>query len=496
MRVQRYTTKQIITLTDADKLGAGGEAVIYIVPDHPELVAKIWHKPTPERARKLLVMLSNPPSDPMAAQGHASIAWPCDLLLSGGPKQHIVGFIMPRVQHMQPIIDFFNPRTRLQKCPLFNYFYLIRTARNLATAVRAVHERGYVIGDLNESNVLVSDTALVTLVDTDSFQVWDAQNGVMYRCRVGKPEFTPPELQGKTFSQFDREPRHDLFGLGVLIFQLLMEGAHPFAGVYQKQGDPPTLDQRIAAGHFPHGQDPRIPYSAAPSALPFDTLPEVLKHLFNRCFRDGHLSPAQRPDTLSWQFGLEDAEKALVLCWDNDQHVYPVHLTQCPWCQRKKLLGGRDPFPSPRDVKEGKHLAPPPAVRTQPATSRGPRRITIPPAGGSLPPIPRPIPASPSSTRASRRGSSRNNPIYQAFGTVNRNDIAWAAIILSVIVWLMMLLPAHYLVLKFLVTLLSVLAGIGGEIHAHSWWCDGRGRWLARSALALSALAMFILLRG
>lgn len=79
---------------------------------------------------------------------------------------------------------------------------------------------------------------------------------------------------------------------------------------------------------------------------------------------------------------------------------------------------------------------------------------------------------------------------------MNRNDIAWAAIILSVIVWLMMLLPAHYLVLKFLVTLLSVLAGIGGEIHAHSWWCDGRGRWLARSALALSALAMFILLRG
>ena len=59
--------------------------------------------------------------------------------------------------------------------------------------MRALHERGYVVGDVNESNILVNRGALVTLIDTDSFQVRSAEQ--VYRCRVGKPEYTPPELQ-------------------------------------------------------------------------------------------------------------------------------------------------------------------------------------------------------------------------------------------------------------------------------------------------------------
>ena len=61
---------------------------------------------------------------------------------------------MRRVDKVRRILEFYNPRSRLQTCPLFHYGYLLRTARNLAAAVRAVHERGYVIGDVNESNIL------------------------------------------------------------------------------------------------------------------------------------------------------------------------------------------------------------------------------------------------------------------------------------------------------------------------------------------------------
>ena len=63
--------------------------------------------------------------------------------------------------------------------------------------------------------------------------------GSYYRCPVGKPEFTPPELQGRLFAHLDRAPEHDLFGLAVLIFQLLMEGTHPFAGVFLGHGGRP-----------------------------------------------------------------------------------------------------------------------------------------------------------------------------------------------------------------------------------------------------------------
>ena len=55
--------------------------------------------------------------------------------------------------------------------PSFNRRYLHRTARNLAAALRALHESDYVIGDLNESNVMVTPSALVTVIDADSFQV-------------------------------------------------------------------------------------------------------------------------------------------------------------------------------------------------------------------------------------------------------------------------------------------------------------------------------------
>jgi DNA-binding helix-hairpin-helix protein with protein kinase domain len=305
---------------------------VYALPQQGALVAKIYHTPTAAHARKLSAMLANPPDDPMAGQ-HISIAWPVDLL-QAVPGRAIVGFVMPRVTGVQSIIDFYNPMTRRQRCPLFNYAYLHRTAHNLAATVRAIHVRGYVIGDVNESNILVTDTALVTLVDTDSFQVPDPHTGVVYRCPVGKPEFTPPELQGKPFAQIDRAPEHDLFGLAVLLFQLLMEGTHPFAGVFQGSGDPPLLETRIAAGHFPYATRQPGLYHPSPVAPPWEVLHSTLRQLFRRCFENGHHTPSARPDAATWQQALHDAEVALVTCATNNQHRYGNHLTRCPWCER------------------------------------------------------------------------------------------------------------------------------------------------------------------
>ena len=111
MRFQRASNSEIVTLAEQHRLGAGGEARIYALPQEPGLVAKIWHKPTPERSRKLRVMLANPPTDPMGAQQHASIAWPVDLLHVPGRAQALAGFIMPRVENMRPVGEFSSPRS-------------------------------------------------------------------------------------------------------------------------------------------------------------------------------------------------------------------------------------------------------------------------------------------------------------------------------------------------------------------------------------------------
>ena len=332
------------------ELGKGGEACVYVISQ--DLAAKIYHKPTAEHERKLEVMVSNPPDDPMLSQGHVSIAWPIDLLYSGN---RFAGYLMPKVSGMTGIMEFYNPKTRRSICPLFSYRYLYRTAHNLAAAMRAIHERGYVVCDVNANNTLAADKALVTMIDTDSFQVPDPQRGIIYRCPVGTPEFTPPELQGKQFSLFDRSVEHDYFGLAVLIFHLLIEGAHPFDGVFKGAGDPPLPEERISLGYFPYSRTQVVPVQPRPISLPFDILPPGLQTLFIRCFESGHRNPKARPNVETWQRELRRTERNLIQCSINDQHLYGGHLQSCPWCERTRRLRGRDPFPSTQAVQQGQY---------------------------------------------------------------------------------------------------------------------------------------------
>lgn len=444
-------------------------------------------------------MLTNPPVDPMVGQGHVAIAWPADLLLLQRTSNEVCGFVMPRVRDMHPIIDFFNPRTRLQRSPLFNWFYLHRTARNLVIAIRALHDRGYVVGDINESNLLVSETALVTIVDTDSFQVWDAASGTLFRCRVGRPEFTPPELQGQSFARVNREPTQDHFGIGTLVFQLLMEGTHPFAGVYHGAGEAPIYAERIAAGHFPHVASAAVPFTPMPAGPRFNWLHPVLQDLFVRCFCDGHTEPARRPDAVSWRYGLEEAEAALVSCHDNAQHVFSNHLAGCPWCERRQMLGGRDPFPSAEAVQRGEHRKPPPRRRRptpasgRPTVAHWSSVLRPAPPTGSAPPLPRPIPPSSARSRLPRAfPPGQSDPLQQAFGALRRNEWAWAAFGLGALGLGLTLFPPIR-PLTTLIALLGVVIGLVGEYKAGDWQCAGRGRGVARAAIVVSAIDLVIL---
>jgi serine/threonine protein kinase len=346
MQVKRLSNSEVIHLDEI--LGTGGEGSVYGILKYPSWVAKIYHpqKVTLEHSYKLKVMFENPPQDASIVNGHPAIAWPLDLLIKTDGNQEIVGFLMHRVSQMRPIHDFYTPKTRRQEIPAFTYLGLHRIARNLAIAVSRLHERGYIIGDINESNILVdSNTALVTLVDVDSFQVHDTKRGMTYRCPVGKPEFTPPELQGVSFRDCDRIPEHDLFGLGVLIFQLLMEGTHPFDGVFQGKGEVPAIASRISIGHFPYSNHV-VPYLPKPFAPDLEILHPGLRQSFLSCFQDGYRDSQVRLTARAWVQALVEAENALVQCSANPQHHYGKHGNDCPWCTRTHQLKGLDPFPS------------------------------------------------------------------------------------------------------------------------------------------------------
>lgn len=327
-------------------LGRGGEAKICPVTTRRDVVAKIYHSPSPERAAKVQVMIASPPTDPTAPQGHVSICWPTTLLFdSFNNSRRFVGFLMHRVDLSSsfPVALLYNPTDRQRTIPAFTWRYLIRTAKNIASAVDAIHSRGYIVGDVNESNVLVDNKAMVTVVDCDSMQVPEPGTGKCFRCPVGKAEYTPPELQGCDFRHVDRVATHDDFALGVLFFQLLMEGTHPFSGVWRAGGDPPLVGERIRIGASPY-----IDGSSAkpmPGAPPFGILSLELQTLFRRCFCNGHKSPSSRPTPKEWWSALNATEQGLHTCARTSLHIYGAHLAECPWCERVRLLGGSDPLP-------------------------------------------------------------------------------------------------------------------------------------------------------
>jgi serine/threonine protein kinase len=319
-------------------IGRGGEAVVYRVLNQRDSLAKIYEPvPRPNYPLKLAWMVEHPPENPTQSLHHPSLAWPDGLFYDS--KRKLVGYRMPHILDAVPLLEVFNPRRRAEVLPEFDRRYLHRTARNLAAAFSALHRSGYVAGDVNESNVLVTPTALVTLIDTDSFQVREERNGssIIYPNPVAKPEYMPPELHGKNLMDVTRLPDHDAFGLAVLIFQLLMEGSHPFRAQWLGQGDPPSLDVRIAQGVFPYAEETALQVAPPKNAPGLDTLHPWLAELFRRCFVDGHRSPRWRPGPDLWARAIKQAEDALICC--SEGHFYSGHLTRCPYCiiQQKRL---------------------------------------------------------------------------------------------------------------------------------------------------------------
>lgn len=349
-----YTNRDGQPLTTVQEVGRGGEGIVYTVAGRPGLVAKIYHPMlrTAQREAKLAAMLRQPPADDGRAltPPHVALAWPTDLLFADGA---FAGFLMPRIERSPNLVALFNPMLRRQRYPHADQRFLYRTGRNLATVMAALHSRGHIVGDLNQKNILVKPNALVTLVDTDSFQI-SAGNGHCYHCAVGVPDYTPPELQGQALATIERQSYHDAFGFSVLLFQLLMEGYHPFTGrpLTAALRDVDQLSLHcLQQGWFPYSNNRAV--QPPPAAPHFTWLPPEIRRLFLQSFLVGYTEPARRPTALAWMQALARAEDKLVQCGRQREHWYSNHLDHCPLCERAAKLGAvspvvNQPRPQPR----------------------------------------------------------------------------------------------------------------------------------------------------
>ncbi|MCX8516947.1 MAG: helix-hairpin-helix domain-containing protein, partial [Rhodoferax sp.] len=324
-------TKTLVTSKGAPiqigrELGKGGEGSVFEVPALANQVAKLYHQlPDAKKQAKQTFMAST-----VDQQLLNYVAWPQETLhpSRGGP---VVGFLMSKVVGKDPVHMVYSPAHRRQDRPKAAWDFLLYVARNTAAAFEALHTHGHVLGDVNQGNILVGGDSKVVLIDSDSFQV--NANGSLHLCEVGVAHFTPPELQGlSSFQGFTRTANHDNFGLALLIFHLLFGGRHPYSGVPLKPGVGDALETDIKGFRYAYANDTATRgISPPPRSIPMSMVPDSMGAMFQMAFTDkGALGG--RPNAKQWESALDGVRIRLKKCSASSVHVYPDHLSKCPWC--------------------------------------------------------------------------------------------------------------------------------------------------------------------
>lgn len=326
------STSERITLLS--EIADSGEAKVWRTNHHGYL-AKIYHEPTPERMEKLAVMIAHPPKEPNSHLNHISFAWPNSSLRN--PQGDYVGFLMPEVKGGKELIDVYNPQRRKKLKLEIDWRFLHTSALNIASLIAALHEAGYVLGDINPKNILVNNRALPSIIDTDSFQVKSPQNGKIHRCLVGFPGYTPPELMGKDFAKIEQTEVHDRFRLALIIYQLLFSGNSPFEGKWTGAGETPELDERIKRGIWLYSENSLI--ERVDRTIPLKIVHPAIRECFIKCFNDGYKNPHLRPTAKEWLEALRIGNDRLTVCDRVDSHFYSRTYGSCYWCDRSAKLG-------------------------------------------------------------------------------------------------------------------------------------------------------------
>lgn len=328
-------------LTLTDRVGVGAQGGVFRVAGSP-LLAKLiigadHASPTARKLDRMVRHGRAPRTVKFLAVTPPRAAWPLVRIATGNGR--VVGFLMTDLTAWYHSFDvFFSPQSRHAAFPGATYALALAAARDLSALVADLHAEHYVIGDLKAGNLWLDAEGRVAISDADSFQFTEGE--AFFACRVRSDGYIAPELSASP----ERLPdvHTDSFALGVLVHQLLMCGAHPFAGI-GPDGDYRGLDDN-AARRRTRLLDPasvRVP----PGTPPLSALPRPVRALLKRCFDPGGAGPRSRPSAREWFETLSECAtaRALKQCSVIATHCYPSDIPWCPWCDVRKI--GVDCFP-------------------------------------------------------------------------------------------------------------------------------------------------------
>jgi DNA-binding helix-hairpin-helix protein with protein kinase domain len=292
---------------------SGGEGALHTVISPVRFanhVAKIFHphkRNDQRREDKINYLIEHIP-DFEYSVGHDSIIWVEKSLYD--EKNKFVGFIMPKAsgEKLEILCAPRLPRHLSAEWKRFDHSneeslkLRLKVCYNIATSIHQIHASGrYVMVDLKPDNILINVNGLISIVDTDSFEVIE-DGEVIFPATVVTPEYSPAEYyEGVRPGETIIHESWDRFSLAVIFYRILF-GIHPFAASARPPYDNfVTLGDKIHQGLYVQDPEKKDLFSIIPAPhRKFDKIDEELKKLFQSTFAIGHLEPKKRSSAEQW----------------------------------------------------------------------------------------------------------------------------------------------------------------------------------------------------
>ncbi len=284
---------------DVYDLGDGRALKVFKTPDHPDVAGV----PELERVATLRLAEQRDKLRAFPAGLPLHVVRPGELATRSKRRDDVAGYAMAKVDG-EPLLRFAEPHWR--RAHPVDGNVVVAALRHLHGTVDAVHRAGVVIGDFNDSNVLVAGERC-WLIDADSWQFG------RWACAMFSERFVDPRLcaPGATAPLLARphDADGDWYAFAVMAFRsLLLLG--PYGGVFAPADASRRVPQAARPLHRISVFDPEVVYPKA--AVPWQVLPDALIEQFRALFQDGRRGrfPVELLDGLRLRRCARGAESA------------------------------------------------------------------------------------------------------------------------------------------------------------------------------------------
>jgi serine/threonine protein kinase len=248
-------------LSKDEKIGEGATAIVYKVNyKNQTWAAKIFKAEQKINSSKLKAMLEHQPDDlsvNIDGEEFIQYTWVKYVIKNGVGK--VIGFMMPYVDHddTYSLDTFYDPVLSKRLKPKDLALTLrIQLAINLCELIDNLHKNKNYFVDIKPQNIKVyKKNHKVVLLDCDGYSI-NNSNGSPNRfdAELISTDYIAPEVTREKLMPGTLGLQQDLYGLAVILFQLLNRGTHPFQGITtDKNISASTNDERASLGLYAYG---------------------------------------------------------------------------------------------------------------------------------------------------------------------------------------------------------------------------------------------------